>query len=63
MIGLETWPGKDGWMKRKPLGLRITTSERVYSKERLDTIINSHVTYQSVILLLYYSHVKLLYGY
>ena len=44
MIGLETWPGKDGWMKRKPLGLRITTSERVYSKERLDTIISNHIT-------------------
>jgi hypothetical protein len=43
-INREEWPGKDGWMKRKPLGLRITTSERVYPKERLDTIINNHIT-------------------
>ena len=40
----ETWPGKDGWMKRKPLGLRITTSERAYSKERLDKMINDNLS-------------------
>ena len=31
----ETWPGIDGWMKKKPLGLRISTSERYYSKDML----------------------------
>ena len=43
-INSEEWPGKDGWMKRKPLGLRISTSERAYSKERLDRIIDNHRT-------------------
>ena len=39
MIGLETWPGKDGWMKRKPIGLRISTSERIYPKKQFEKML------------------------
>ena len=34
----ETWPGIDGWMKKKPLGMKSLmglTSERYYSKSML----------------------------
>ena len=34
----ETWPGIDGWMKKKPLGMKSLmglTSERYYSKEMM----------------------------
>ena len=41
---METWPGKDGWMKKKPRGLKISTSERAYSKERLDKMINDNLS-------------------
>tara|TARA_B100000959_G_C14770695_1_gene537351 strand:- start:359 stop:772 length:414 start_codon:yes stop_codon:yes gene_type:complete len=41
---METWPGKDGWMKKKPRGLKISTSERVYSKERLEKMINDRLS-------------------
>ena len=40
----EVWPGKDGWMKKKPMGLKISTSERAYSKERLDKMINDNLS-------------------
>ena len=36
MMSLETWPGIDGWMKKKPLGmgdLLGRTSERHYNKQ------------------------------
>ena len=36
MMSLETWPGIDGWMKKKPLGmgdLLGRTSERQYNKQ------------------------------
>ena len=32
----EEWPGIDGWMKKKPLGMDALmgrTSERIYSKK------------------------------
>ena len=32
----EEWPGIDGWMKKKPLGMQSLmgqTSERIYSKK------------------------------
>jgi hypothetical protein len=38
-INIETWPGKDGWMKRKPLGLKISTSERIYPKKQFEKMI------------------------
>ena len=38
-MGLDTWPGKDGWMQRKPLGLRISTSERIYPKKQFEKMI------------------------
>jgi len=34
----ETWPGIDGWMKKKPLGMKSLmglTSERYYSKDMM----------------------------
>ena len=34
----ETWPGIDGWMKKKPLGMKSLmglTSERYYSKQMM----------------------------
>ena len=34
----ETWPGIDGWMMKKPLGMKSLmglTSERIYSKSML----------------------------
>tara|TARA_B100000287_G_C20435042_1_gene703152 strand:- start:5 stop:442 length:438 start_codon:yes stop_codon:yes gene_type:complete len=44
---LETWPGKDGWMKKKPLGmgdLLGRTSERYYSKERLEKMMKDKMS-------------------
>ena len=38
-INSEECPGKDGWMKRKPLGLRISTSERIYPKKQFEKMI------------------------
>ena len=38
MKTFETWPGIDGWMKKKPLGMKSLmglTSERYYSKQMM----------------------------
>ena len=38
MKTFETWPGIDGWMKKKPLGMQSLmgmTSERYYSKDMM----------------------------
>ena len=38
MKTFETWPGIDGWMKKKPLGMKSLmglTSERYYSKDMM----------------------------
>ena len=36
MMSLETFPGKDNWMTKKPMGMKALmgqTSERIYNKE------------------------------
>ena len=43
----ETWPGIDGWMKKKPLGMKSLmglTSERYYSKQMMIKEINQRIS-------------------
>ena len=43
----ETWPGIDGWMKKKPLGMKSLmglTSERYYSKDMMRKEINQRIS-------------------
>jgi len=44
---IETWPGEDNWMKRKPRGMQSLkgyTSERLYTKKTLMKMIEDNLS-------------------